>query len=233
MIMGMNQPYFMPYIYHWQLINAADVFVLGDDYNFINRGWVNRNRILVNGQPKYFNIEVDHASQNKKINELYISEIFDPEKKLQILKDAYSKAPHFEEGYALMQKILKCEERNLAYFLEHSIRCVSDYLGITTKFVRSSEIPGNSEFKREYRIYDQCRYVGADTYINATGGRAMYDFAEFEKRNLKLGFIQNGDIQYPQFGQEFVPYLSMMDMIMFQLRDEIREMLNNCQIVWE
>lgn len=233
MIMGMNQPYFMPYIYHWQLINAADVFVLGDDYNFINRGWVNRNRILVNGQPKYFNIEVDHASQNKKINELYLSEVYDPAKKLQILKDAYSKAPHFEEGFALMQKILECEERNLACFLEHSIRCVCEYLGISTKLIRSSEIPGNSAYKREYRIYDQCRFVGADTYINATGGREMYDFDQFRERNLKLGFIQNGDIQYPQFGQEFVPYLSMMDMIMFQSRDEIREMLNNCQIVWE
>lgn len=233
MIMGLNQPYFMPYIGHWQLINAVDVFIIGDDYNFISRGWIHRNRILQNGQAKYFNIEVAHASQNKKINELYLSEVYDSEKKLQLIRDVYSKAPHFEEGFALMRKILECEERNLAYFLEHSIRCVCDYLGITTKLIRSSAIPGNAEFKREYRIYDQCSYVGADTYINAIGGRELYHFADFEERNLKLGFIQTGDVRYQQFGQEFVPYLSMIDIIMFNSKEEIQDMLKLYTILWE
>lgn len=81
MIMGLNQPYFMPYIGFWQLVNAVDVFVIGDDYHYINRGWVNRNRILQEGQAKYFNIEVDHAFQNKRINELMLSDVFNPEKK--------------------------------------------------------------------------------------------------------------------------------------------------------
>ena len=233
MIMGLNQPYFMPYIGHWQLINAVDVFVIGDDYNFINRGWIHRNRILQNGQPKYFNIEIAHASQNKKINELYLSDVYDAEKKLQTLRDAYSGAPHFAEGFMLMKKILECEERNLAYFLEHSIRCVCEYLGITTKLIRSSEIPGNSELKREYRIYHQCGYVGADTYINAIGGRELYDFAEFKTRNLKLGFLQTADVRYQQFQQEFVPYLSMIDLIMFNSKEEIQEMLKQHTILWE
>lgn len=231
--MGLNQPYFMPYIGHWQLINAVDVFILGDDYNFINRGWIHRNRILQNGEAKYFNIEVAHASQNKKINELYLSEVYDPAKKLQILRDTYSKAPHFEEGYALMKKILEYDERNLAVFLEHSIRCVCQYLGITTKLIRSSEIPGNSEYKREYRIYDQCTYVGADTYINAIGGRDLYNFEEFRKRNLKLRFIQTGDVRYQQFDQEFVPYLSMIDLLMFNSREDIQEMLKQYTLLQE
>lgn len=233
MIMGLNQPYFMPYIGHWQLINAVDVFVIGDDYNFINRGWIHRNRILQNGQAKYFNIEVAHASQNKKINELYLSDVYDPAKKLQTLREAYSKAPCFEEGYALMRQILEYEERNLARFLEHSIRCVCDYLGITTKLIRSSEIPGNSEFKREYRIYDQCRYTGADMYINAIGGRELYDFEQFRERGLKLGFVQTGDIRYQQFDQEFIPYLSIIDLIMFNSVEEIRQMLTQCTILQE
>lgn len=233
MIMGLNQPYFMPYIGHWQLINAVDVFIIGDDYNFINRGWIHRNRILQNGQAKYFNIEVARASQNKKINALYLSDVYDPEKKLQTLWVAYSKAPHFEEGFALMRKILEYKERNLACFLEHSIRCICDYLGITTKLVRSSEIPGNSVFKREYRIYDQCKYVGADTYINAIGGRALYSYEQFYNQGIKLGFIQTGDVQYKQFGNEFIPYLSILDVIMFNSKEEIREMLAQHTILWE
>ena len=233
MMMGLNQPYFMPYIGYWQLINAVDIFIIGDDYHFINRGWIHRNRILLNGQAKYFNIEVAHASQNKRINELYISDVFDPEKKLQLLREIYFKAPHFKEGFSLMQKILEYRERNLALFLEYSIHCVCDYLGIKTKLIRSSSIHGNSELRREYRIYAQCNYTGADTYINAIGGRALYNFDEFRQRNLKLGFIQVGDIQYPQFGQEFIPNLSMIDLIMFNSKEEIQEMLTQYTILWD
>lgn len=232
MIMGLNQPYFMPYIGYWQLINAVDVFIIGDDYNFINRGWIHRNRILQNGQAKYFNIEVAHASQNKKINELYLSDVYDPEKKLQNLRDAYSKAPYFAEGFSIMEKILKYEEKNLAMFLEHSIRCVCNYLDITTKLIRSSEIPGNSAYKREYRIYDQCSYVGADTYINAIGGRELYDYQEFRKRDLKLGFLQTGDVHYQQFDGDFIPYLSMIDLLMFNSKEEIQKMLTKHTILW-
>ena len=132
-----------------------------------------------------------------------------------------------------MRKILECGERNLAYFLEHSIRCVCDYLGITTKLIRSSEIPGNSEFKREYRIYDQCRFVGADTYINAIGGRELYSYEQFHNQGIKLGFIQTGDVQYKQFDNEFIPYLSILDVIMFNSKEEIREMLDQYTVLWE
>lgn len=152
MIMGLNQPYFMPYIGFWQLVNAVDVFIIGDDYHYINRGWVNRNRVLQAGQAKYFNIEVDHASQNKLINELSLSNVFDPEKKLYQLRVLYYNAPYFQRGYELMQQILMNSEKNLAYFLEYSMQCVCDYLDIQTKFLRSSQIPHNSEYKKEYRI---------------------------------------------------------------------------------
>jgi len=231
MIMGLNQPYFMPYIGHWQLINAVDIFIIGDDYNYINRGWINRNRILLNGEAKFFNIEIAHASQNKKINELYLSDVFDPDKKLQLIKQAYSAAPYFQEGFALMCKILKHDQRNLADFLEYSIRCVCSYLGITTKLIRSSSIPGNSELKREYRIFDQCNYVGADTYINAICGRELYDFEAFRQRDLQLGFIQSSTTPYKQFGEDFIPNLSLIDVIMFNSKEEIQELLNQFSII--
>ena len=92
MMIGGNQPYFIPYIGYWQLINAVDVFVLGDDYNYIERGWINRNRLLESGQNKFFNIEISHASSNKKINELFLSERYDRAEKLARLERIYRKA---------------------------------------------------------------------------------------------------------------------------------------------
>lgn len=98
MIMGGNQPYFIPYIGYWQLINAVDVFIISDDYNYIEGGWIGRNQILENGQPRYYNIEISHASSNKKINELYIStEKFHKDKKLLQLRNVYRRAPFLKK----------------------------------------------------------------------------------------------------------------------------------------
>ena len=233
MIMGLNQPYFMPYIGYWQLINAVDVFVIGDDYNYIKQGWVNRNRIQQNKTVQYFGVEVSHPSSFKYIGEHTLAESFLPEKKMHLVEAGYQNAPYYEAGAALMEKILNCGETNLADFLEHSIRCVCDYLGITTKIIRSSSLSGNAELKREYRLFHACQQLGADTYINAIGGQELYDYKQFREHGIKLGFIQTGDVQYRQFGRQFIPYLSIIDVIMFNSKEEIREMLNQYTILWE
>ena len=49
--LALMQPYFLPYLGYWQLLAAADQFVLYDEVNYIKGGWINRNRILINGQP--------------------------------------------------------------------------------------------------------------------------------------------------------------------------------------
>ena len=187
---------------------------------------------MENGEAKYFNIEIAHASSTKRINELYLSDGFKKEEKLMRLRSAYRKAPYFDAGFALMEKVFSCESRNLAVFLEHSIRCICDYLDIRTKFVRSSEIPDNALLKKEYRIYDQCRYVGADTYINAIGGQKLYNYEQFNEQGIKLGFIKTGDIQYKQLWYDFAPSLSIIDVIMFNSKEEIQNMLNQYTIIW-
>ena len=233
MIMGGNQPYFMPYIGYWQLINAVDIFIISDDYNYIEGGWIGRNRILENGSPRYFNIEISHVSSTKKINELYISSgKFDKEKKLKQLRNVYRKAPYFDDGYILMEKIFDFEDLNLAGFLENSIRIVCSFLGITTKFVKSSSIPHNCELKKENRIFDQCGYVGADIYVNAIGGQELYTFEQFKEQGIKLGFLKTDNITYKQLWYEFVPDLSIIDVIMFNSKQEIKRMLQKYTILW-
>ena len=145
----------------------------------------------------------------------------------------YHSAPYFQQGYELMQKIFAYSEKNLAYFLEHSMQCFCDYLEIKTRFLRSSEIPHNAEYKKEYRIFEQCKYVGADVYINAIGGQKLYSYEQFREKGIKLGFIKTGDIQYKQYRGDFVPNLSIIDVIMFNSKEEIQQMLSNYTILWE
>ncbi len=225
-----NQPYFIPYIGYWQLIKSTDIFLVCDDYNYIKGGWINRNRILNGSDPIYFNLSLDKASQNKLINETFIKDI-EIEKQLRSLECSYKKAPNFQDGYKLMETILSCPERNLAYFLENSIKVVNEYLGIKTKIMRTSDIEGNSLLKREFRIYDFCEKLGADHYINAIGGMELYDFEEFKKRNLNLSFLKTNDITYKQFGNNFIENLSIIDVIMFNSKEEVIKMLDEYTLV--
>lgn len=230
MILACNQPYFIPYIGYWQLINCADVFVIGDDYAYINRGWVNRNRILNQNEPMYFGLPLVKASQNKYINEITLADMnFD--KLLKTISYNYCKSPNFHEGFDLLKRIFECKNSNLAYFLGNSMEVVCDYLNIKTRLCYSSSFPENNLLKREFRIYDFCAKTGADTYINSIGGTALYDFDEFRKRNLTLKFIKSNEVTYKQFNNEFVPWLSILDVIMFNSRDEVIRMLNEYKLI--
>ena len=228
MILAGNQPYFLPYLGYWQLIHLADLFLLADDYDYIRHKWINRNRILLAGQPYNLRVEVAHNPSSRLIMDKQIAmKPYWLEDKLQTVKKAYYKAPFLTEGYALAERILTYPERNLALFLEHSIREVCAYLGITTPFCHSSDLPGNSRFKCEERIYDFCDRLGADTYVNLPGGQALYDFGEFARRGIRLRFIQPILKPYPQFGAPFVERLSILDAIMFNSREQLHEMLDD------
>ncbi|KXK47281.1 MAG: WbqC-like family protein [Bacteroidetes bacterium OLB10] len=95
MTVAIMQPYYMPYIGYFQMINAVDSFVFYDDVNFINRGWVNRNRILVNNEPSYITIPLLKASQNKLINEIEINYDKNFDKITKTIQLNYKKSPFF------------------------------------------------------------------------------------------------------------------------------------------
>lgn len=232
MILAVNQPYFLPYIGYWQLIHAADLFLIGDDYQYRKGGWISRNRILVRGRPVWFCVEKKNTGSLQMCNEMYMSQI-NRRKKLNLLYDAYHKAPYYEEGLRLAEDILDCEETVLSEYLLHSIRTICAYLGITTPIGRTSDYPENSRYRREDRIYDLCRRTGADTYINLIGGTALYDFAEFRERGITLQFLKADQITYRQSGQTFVPNLSILDVIMFNSREEIISMLDRFSLITE
>ncbi len=232
MKLGIMQPYFFPYIGYWQLINVVDTYVLFDDVNFINRGWIHRNRILINGEPSFINVPMIGASQNKKINEI---EVNNDEKmvraNLNKLQSAYGKAPEFKGVFPVIEDILRCGKPDLASYNTYLINKVRDYLGIDTEIIRSSEINKNGKLKAQAKILDICNILGADIYVNAIGGRELYDQQAFDERGIELKFLQPGNICYRQFDNVFVGSLSIIDVMMFNTPDRIRQMLEICKLV--
>lgn len=232
MKLGIMQPYFFPYIGYWQLINAVDQYVIYDDVNYIKGGWINRNRVLINGEAKYLNLQLDQASPNKKINEINISTNEVAHRKLlNTLQMSYSKAPYFDECFTLVKEIMDYDDVNLGRFLENSIRNVCEYLGMTTNIILSSEVIKNNELKGEDKVLEICKALNADTYYNAIGGQELYSKERFKSWGISLSFLKTNRIEYPQFRNEFLSNLSIIDVMMFNSKEEIKRMLEEYELV--
>lgn len=224
------QPYLFPYIGYWQLVNAVDMFISFDDVNYIKKGWINRNNILINGEPHLLTLALNKASQNKKINDTFISE--DEQKKKDFLKTieiSYKKAPFFSEIFPLIEDIILSPENNVAKFILNSIKEINSYLQINTKILVSSEIPKDVSLRGEQKILDICTKVRATDYINPIGGVNLYSKETFRSRNINLYFLQTdfSKIRYDQYNKNFVQSLSIIDVMMFNSIDEIKYFLES------
>ncbi|MES2588236.1 MAG: WbqC family protein [Bacteroidota bacterium] len=222
--LAIMQPYLFPYIGYFQLINAVDTFVIYDDVNFIKKGWINRNNILVNNTKFQFTFPIKSASQNTLIRDLNfnteISNNF-----LKTLKLAYHKAPNFQLCNEMFSEIFYYSKTNLTEYIAHSLNIICQYLGIKTQFMISSEIEKDKSLKGEQKIIEICKKLNATHYINPIGGLELYDKSKFFDEKIKLNFIQTKGIKYQQFGDEFVPGLSIIDVIMFNSKTEISDFL--------
>jgi len=230
---GIMQPYIFPYIGYFQMIKAVNVFVFYDDVNFIKGGWVNRNRILLNKKDAYLTIPCLSKSPNKKINEIEVNtNCKEFSNLLSTVKVAYKKAPHFETIYPLIEKILIVENITISELAMRSVELICSYLQIETKFAVSSLNFSNSfGFERSERLISICNTIGTQNYINAIGGMALYDKGYFKERGIQLDFIQCKGVSYPQFSNEFVPALSIIDVLMFNSVEDIQVMLNQYELV--
>ncbi len=213
--LAIMQPYFLPYLGYWQLIGAVDTFLIYDDVNFIKSGWINRNRILINGEPRYITIPIRGASPNVEISSLLISEDTDwASKILKSIQRSYSKAAYFDEMFPTIEKIMKFKTQSLSEFVGNSIVEMCRFLGVATKIVPTSRIYGNEILRSEARILDICRREGAGIYVNPEGGRSLYSAENFECQRLKLKFLQAGLTPYPQRKSDgFVSHLSIVDVL--------------------
>lgn len=232
MKIGIMQPYFFPYIGYWQLINSVDKYIIYDDVNYIKGGWINRNRILINDKPSFVNLKMNGASQNKLIKEVQVSNDNQWKNKLlKTIEHCYKKAPFFDRAFSIIEEIIHNDEEILSLYLENLIRKVAVYLEIETEIILSSNIKKNNSLRGQDKILEICKCIGANEYYNAIGGVELYSPDVFEANSIKLKFIKTERIEYIQFNNEFVPNLSIIDVMMFNSKDKIRQFLDDYLLV--
>ena len=216
------QPYFFPYIGYFQLIGAVDVFILYDNIKYTKKGWINRNRILQNGRDAMFSLPLKYDSDYLDVCERALAVDFKRDKLLNQLKGSYRGAPYFAPTYSLVEQVMCYEDTNLFHFLRHSIAKTCEYLGIATEIRTSSGIPIDHSLKNQDRVLALCQAVGATTYVNASGGMELYSSELFREKGIDLKFVQSKRFEYSQLGEEFVPWLSIIDVMMFNPIDMIQ-----------
>lgn len=227
MKIGIMQPYFFPYIGYWQLINAVDKFVVYDNIQFTKGGWIRRNRILFNGKDKMISIPIKKDSDYLDVNQRFLSETFDKERRniINQINIAYNKAPEFDTVFPLIESAINCGEKNLFDFIYTTIITVIQYLDVDTEIIISSDIKMNHSLRNRDRVLEICKKLQADQYINPIGGTALYSKDDFRSNGTDLKFIETDSFKYEQFENSFIPNLSIIDVMMFNSKDKVKEML--------
>ncbi len=231
MKLGIMQPYFLPYMGYWQLLAAVDAFVVYDNIQYTKKGWINRNRFLQNGHDELFTIPLRKDSDYLDVRQRSLSEDFRRDKLLNQFAASYRKAPRFHEVFPLVTAIVQAPCDNLFDYVANSIRAVAGHLGIATPIVVSSTVAIDHSLRAEHKVIALCTALGAGRYLNAIGGQELYSKPAFAERGIELSFIRTKPIEYQQFGQAFVPNLSILDVLMFNDRDAIRAMIDAYDLV--
>jgi hypothetical protein len=234
MRIGIMQPYFFPYLGYWQHMNAVDKYVVYDDVNFIKGGRINRNAILIQHKAGNINLILSGASPNKLIREVGVcAESRVQTKLLRTLSMCYSKAPFYEQVMPMLEDVITQSETNLAKYLLYSFRRICEYLGIVTKLILSSELSKDSSLKGYNKVIAICKILGGTEYCNSINGVPLYvpHVKDFEDAGIELQFLKMHNVRYSQFNQEFVQNLSIIDVMMFNSREECHKLLQDYDLL--
>lgn len=237
MILALHQPYFFPYIGYFSLIASADVFMFFDNVQYICRSWMSRNRILKPGRNdvQYINIGLKKALFKTKLPDCNL--LNNQQWKILVLKqlEHYKKvAPFYSDTMSILEEILKKNDTSLLEFNIRSTKTIISVLEITTPLELFSSIESKIKIADKPGLWGlhTCQARGASTYINAPGGETFYPKEAFKKAGVKLGFIQHKLSSYRQRNKEFIPGLSIIDVLMFNGVDKTSELINDYSVKW-
>ena len=228
------QPYLFPYVGYFQLLAAADRFVVYDDVNFIKGGWINRNKILIQGKQHLFTIPLDAPSPNRKICDIQLSPpSMWRNKFLQTISQNYRRADYFEAVYALLERVMiTSESQTIADLVRISLFEIKKYLKLSVDIIPTSAKYVNEHLTAQQRVIDICRIECATDYINAQGGQHLYDYSTFCQHNLALHFLQPELKPYRQLNNpNFVAGLSIIDVLMNNSVYQTHEILNKYLLI--
>ena len=234
MTIGIMQPYFFPYIGYWQLINAVDEWIFFDVVQYNKKSWMNRNRILhpdAKQEWQYVSVPVKKHEKGTLIKDIELNNDERWKEKILGQLTVYKrlKAPYYEETINLINSIFEKEYDIFLSLSIESTKMICSYFGIELKYKIASEID-----------FDRSEITGsgdwalviakdqkADRYINPHGGYEIFEEEKYNSNGIDLKFLKSNLTPYKQsWRKEFTPGLSIIDVMMFNSKEEIKSLLD-------
>jgi hypothetical protein len=223
MKLGIMQPYLLPYIGYFQLIAAVDVFVVYDNIQYTKKGWINRNRLLQDGTDLMFSVPLKKGSDYLEVRERSLAETFDRRKLLNQFRENYRRAPFFASTWPLLEQIIGHADDNLFRYIHNSIVQLCAHLSLETQVRISSDINIDHTLRGQDKVIAINQALCASVYRNAIGGLDLYSREAFRDQGIEVQFIKSRPLEYAQFGKPFVPWLSIVDVLMFNSVETIKD----------
>ena len=236
MKVGIMQPYFFPYIGYWSLIKQTEHFILFDSVQFIKHGWIERNRILKPGEgSQYIKVPLEKYSRSTRINEIRINDNEDWRDKLFRQLEHYKKrAPFYSETIGVVQEALNIQTDSMVKLNENIILTVCKYLDIDVKLDIFSEMNLKIEEVNEPDEWalNICKAMGnVNEYWNPEGGLEFFNKSKYIDEGINIKFLKIKLERYSQRRESFEAGLSIIDVMMFNSKEEIKNMLNSYSIL--
>jgi hypothetical protein len=215
MRIGILQPGYLPWLGFFEQMYKSDVFVIYDDVQYDKEGWRNRNRIKTSNGVQWLTVPVHvNFTGRSLINEIRIDKKVNWRKKhLSSIKQNYSRAPFFEQYIDIFEDAYS---RGWEYLVDidiHFIIKIAECLGMKDKrIVRSSTL--NVKGDRIERLINICKIFKADTFYEGASGRNYIDENYFAEYGIKMEFQDYKHPVYKQLYGDFVPYLSVIDLLL-------------------
>lgn len=234
MKIALMQPYFFPYLGYYQLIQSVDEFVIFDQAQFIRRGWIARNRILnAHKETVYIHVPVCKAPRETRIKDIRINHDMNWQEKMIQQLLYYKDAPNFMDVMKFVKGSLSVKFDHISELNTFLLRETCKLFNIQTKItVLSEKFPEIIESNEADEWGIQVSHaLHATTYINAFGGKEFYSQQKYADHNLDIQFINQKLESYKQFNHPFVPGLSIIDVMMFNDIDTIKQMINVHELI--
>jgi hypothetical protein len=229
--LGMMQPYFFPYVGYFSLIHATTHWIVFDTAQYMRRAWVNRNRVLSEGANSwnYLRVPILHAAREASICEIMIDQTQNWKEQLFRQLDVYRlrRAPYFHCVTQWLEKTLpeceRCSSGRLSLLLVQLLKATCEFIGLPFRFQIFSQMQLNipPEMSPGDWAFEVSRKLEFTTYVNAPGGRDLFNAAQFDQAGIRLRFVQPALTPYRQGRTPFIPGLSILDLLMWNSPEEV------------
>lgn len=237
MKLGIMQPYFYPYLGYFSLIKNTDRWIVFDTVQYIEHGWINRNRIIHSSRPEasYITVPLQKHSRETTIDCIRIDSAADYRQKIlgQLTASYKKRAPYFKKVYEMADEALSQNFTDIASLDVFTLKQVCGYLEIPFHYEVFSKM--NLDMLPVHDAGEWALHIsaalGADEYINPPGGMALFDKEKFRAHSIELSFLEIHLRPYNQKKACFIEGLSILDGLMFNPPEAVRDMLDDFAII--